>query len=60
MNNYFSFGADAKIALDFHTNREKNPSNYKNQITNKIEYAKVYERKVFVFVLGLIFVICFL
>ena len=41
MNNYFSIGADAKIALDFHLAREKDPKAFSSQAVNKIEYAKV-------------------
>ena len=41
MNNYFSIGADAKIAYDFHEAREKNPAAFSSQTVNKIEYAKV-------------------
>ena len=41
MNNYFSIGADAKIALEFHEAREQNPAAFSSQTLNKIEYAKV-------------------
>ena len=41
MNNYFSICADAKIALDFHSAREKDPSAFSSQAINKIKYAEV-------------------
>jgi len=39
MNNYLSFGIDAKIALDFHTKREANPHLFKSRLVNKAWYA---------------------
>ena len=41
MNNYFSLAADAKVALEFHMKREKNPRGFSNQKMNKIKYAQV-------------------
>ncbi|KJE89237.1 diacylglycerol kinase alpha [Capsaspora owczarzaki ATCC 30864] len=41
INNYFSFGADAKTALAFHQAREKNPDRFKSRIGNKMFYGMV-------------------
>ena len=35
LNNYFSVGLDAKIALEFHQQREENPDNFKNASMNR-------------------------
>uniref|UniRef100_A0A667XN55 Diacylglycerol kinase n=1 Tax=Myripristis murdjan TaxID=586833 RepID=A0A667XN55_9TELE len=37
MNNYFSVGPDALMALNFHTHREKTPSFFSSRIINKLE-----------------------
>jgi diacylglycerol kinase (ATP) len=39
MNNYFSVGVDAKIALDWHTAREENPDAFKNPGINLLRYG---------------------
>ena len=36
MNNYFSVGPDALMALNFHTHREKTPSFFSSRIINKV------------------------
>ncbi|XP_061686638.1 diacylglycerol kinase epsilon [Syngnathoides biaculeatus] len=38
MNNYFSVGPDALMALNFHTHREKTPSFFTSRIINKAVY----------------------
>uniref|UniRef100_A0A6B2L393 Diacylglycerol kinase n=1 Tax=Arcella intermedia TaxID=1963864 RepID=A0A6B2L393_9EUKA len=40
INNYFSIGIDAKVALQFHKNRNKKPELFANQTVNKMWYAK--------------------
>lgn len=40
-NCYFSVGADAAVALRFHTMRERTPSLFNSQIGNKLVYAAV-------------------
>lgn len=36
MNNYFSVGPDALMALNFHAHREKSPTLFSNRILNKV------------------------
>lgn len=40
MNNYFSIGPDALMALNFHAHREKAPSLFSSRILNKVCWIK--------------------
>ncbi|KAK9673214.1 hypothetical protein RND81_12G153600 [Saponaria officinalis] len=40
MMNYLGIGCDAKVAYEFHVNREENPEKYYSQFVNKLRYAR--------------------
>lgn len=40
MMNYLGIGCDAKVAYEFHMNREEHPEKFNSQFINKLRYAK--------------------
>lgn len=47
INNYFSIGTDAEIAIQFHEKRQKDPEGFKSPVKNKIVYTFIGASEMF-------------